>query len=170
MDGKQKTLIVVISALFVGYAVTAVVAAGPYTPLYTLRMEQMSSEKNFLPTEKTPFTYTAEPGCTVNYPGSHYCGETPLYTGDPTCPRTCELSCDGEPTCEGPTCYSTCYSTCPNTCPNTCADTCPNTCEETCPETCIESCIATCYTCPATCPWTCSKTCSTCYSTSACCP
>lgn len=163
MDGKQKILIAAIGVVLAMCVAAAVTASSEtsHTPLYTLRMEQASSEKSFLPTERTPFTYSTKSGYTLVYDVSACCGNVePFYTGNPTCPQSCEGTCDD--TCEEPTC--------PNTCPNTCTNTCPSTCTNTCPVTCEESCEGTCWTCPYTCVWTCSKTCNTCYSTSRCCP
>lgn len=85
------------------------------TPLYTVRMEQISSEMNFLPTAVNGFTYTAEKGYTVNCEVSAYNGANlfnPLTIG-----TTCE-------TCHDPTCV-TCFHTCLPTCDDT---TCRNTC------------------------------------------
>ncbi len=140
-------------------AVTATSWTGA-TPLYTIRMEQVSSEKHFLPTERSSFTYTAENGYTLLY-NAEYCGYTPAI--ETLIGATCWDSCDG--TCDytcWETCPNTCY-TCPNTCLNTCENTCPDTCENTCPNTCEE----TCSTCTLTCPYTCQDTCygRTCWDT-----
>jgi hypothetical protein len=169
MDGKQKIVIAVISVALVCAVACVTADSSTHTPLFRVRMEQASSEKNFLPTEQTPFTYTAESTYTLTCEVSGGCsGIGPLYTGHNTCQDTCPETCEDD-TCEETTC-ATCYSTCTSTCPNTCTNTCPSTCTNTCPETCEESCAGTCWTCPATCVWTCSKTCDTCYPTSRCCP
>jgi hypothetical protein len=139
------------------------------TPLYTFRMEQASSKMNFLPTETSSFTYTAEIGCTVTYAVERYCGfAMPLMTTpyDTLCETCGPETCDTCQTCEE-TCEETCYPTCQNTCWQTCNDpTCPGTCPVTC-STCNPTCTEP--TCPTTCWDTCSfSTCaySTCpYST-----
>ncbi|MBU7048191.1 MAG: hypothetical protein HXS54_17280 [Theionarchaea archaeon] len=177
MNGKQKMFIVVISlslTLCVVAAVSATTKRGSDTPLYTFRMEQASSEKNFLPTERSTFAYSAKQGYTLVYDSAKECScITPLATGYNTCQDTCPETCEDD-TCEETTCPNTCSTctqpTCPATCPNTCLSTCPSTCTNTCPETCEATCASTCSTCVYTCWWTCSKTCDTCYSTSRCCP
>jgi len=103
------------------------------TPLYTFRMEQASSQMNFLPVERSGFTYTAEKGYSLNY-GAGCCFVNPLE--EPTYWETCSTC---EYTCEGGTCEGTCYSTCPNTCA-----TCEPTCEQ---NTCWNTCDSTCSTC-----------------------
>jgi len=130
MDRKQK-MIAVVSVAITVLAVSAVTAGIGIsnTPLYTVRMEQASSEMNFLPTEMNGFTYTAENRCTLNYDILGGCsGVEPLSTGD-----TCEPAC--EPTEGGYTCSNTCWRTCDG-----------STCEGTCNE---PTCGYTCYTCPA---------------------
>jgi hypothetical protein len=137
--------------------------------LYTVRMEQASSQMSFLPTEMNTFSYTTEKGYVLDYNAS-YCsyGAVPLET-EPfsTCEGyfTCEPSCYGW-TCSGWTCYGSCQGwTCWG---YTCFDSCgPFTCyaPETCLPTCDYTCPATCYTCVG--QWTCDatscqSTCSTC--------
>lgn len=188
MDGKQKMAIAVVGAVIALCAVTAVTAHSrtQNTPLYTVRMEQASSQMNFLPTAMNEFTYSAESGCTLNCNVSGYCGAEPLITHQadtfctcfPYC-ETTEYTCESDPTCMitcntciDPTCPFTCFSTCPDTCPNTCdGATCTQpTCEETCPSTCdtcqgwtcdATGCQFTCFTCGLTCEQTCPprKTC-----------
>lgn len=97
--------------------VVAYVAASPQTintPLYTFRMEQMSSEMSFLPTAVNNFTYNTELGYTLNL-NAECCG------ADPFSILTIRLTCE---TCRDPTCV-TCVSTCLPTCDDT---TCQNTC------------------------------------------
>lgn len=153
---KRVVSLAVIGVLVAGYA--AITAnTGTSTPLYTVRMEQISSEMHFLPTAVTQFSYVTEKGYTLT--GNLTNGVIPLE--EPTVPYTCPETCDDL------TCESTCPNTCWNTCDDpTCLDTCPNTCELTCPNTCY-----TCpggHTCPVTCPYTCGggytcqKTCDTC--------
>lgn len=188
MDGKQKMAIAVVGAVIALCAVTAVTAHSRIqnTPLYTVRMEQASSQMNFLPTTMNEFIYSAESGCTLNCNASGYSGAEPLMTHQadtfctcwPYC-ETTEYTCESEPTCMitcdtciDPTCLNTCFSTCPDTCPNTCdGATCTQpTCDETCPNTCdtcqgwtcdATGCQQTCFTCGPTCLQTCPprKTC-----------
>ncbi len=144
---KRKMSIAVLTVVAVSLVVTFAAASSlmANTPLYTFRMEQASSEMNFLPTAVNGFTYTAENGYTVNCEGSRYSGDVIPF--EPTYAWTCI--------------FSTCRNTC-ETCPYTCDDpTCPNTCPVTCPETCDgwtcdpTGCQATCYTCERTCWDTC---------------
>ncbi len=156
----------------------ACVAASPSeytTPLYAIRMEQASSEMNFLPTAVNGFTYNTEKGYTVDYNSSTYCSAQLLTTssndtcygystcdGSYTCWQTCSGYTHGGYTCQ-PTCYVwTCTpETCDITyCAFTCVavDTCMGTCSATCPSTC-ETCMGQGYTCDAT---SCQSTCSTC--------
>jgi hypothetical protein len=123
---NRKVLVSIVSIAVISLAATAVTASSfsSYTPLYTLRMEQASSEKSFLPTSTNAFTYTAEKGYTWNYDISEgCCGATPLIM-------------TFQPTCEF---YNTCDYTCTSTCPSTCS---------TCPVTCSYSCAYTCACCP----------------------
>ena len=143
---------VVVSAAIAFCAVTAV-AASPKrevnAPLYTFRMEQASSNMNFLPTAMNGFEYITEKGYVLDCAGKEYCNNVkPLASENPDTVCTCIII-----TCEE-TCYtcSTCDSTCPATCPYTCDDatcnagqTCPYTCSETCPViTCSSTCWETC--------------------------
>ncbi|MGC1122158.1 MAG: hypothetical protein WBA22_13800 [Candidatus Methanofastidiosia archaeon] len=106
---RKRMLPAMISVALLSLMVTVVTASSSisYTPLYSLRMEQVSSEKSFLPTSINTFTYTAEKGYTLNYDISEgCCGVTPLImTWQPTCEfyNTCE-------TCS--TCQKTCWYTC----------------------------------------------------------
>jgi hypothetical protein len=156
----------------------ACVSASPSehtTPLYTVRMEQASSEMNFLPTAVNGFTYNTRKGFTVNHEGSACCSAQLLSTGSVD-------TCYGYSTCDGSyTCWQTCYgythggatclpSYCAWTCtPETCSptycsftcvfiDTCMGTCSSTCPSTC-QTCLGQGYTCDVT---SCQSTCSTC--------
>ncbi|KYK37620.1 MAG: hypothetical protein AYK19_00010 [Theionarchaea archaeon DG-70-1] len=101
------------------------------TPLYTVRMEQASSEMNFLSTEMNNFTYTTGNGYTLNYDVSGGCCNGGKLLG--TCSNT---QC-------GPSCWNTCAGfTCSGE--PTCSDTCPkwNTCHITCSGyTCVEPCV-----------------------------
>ena len=147
----RKSIVVVISVVVVGLAVTAVTARSwTTTPLYTYRMEQASNKMNFLPTEMAGFTYTAEKGYTIPFETVNLSGDTPLDTWQTpyTCIySTCEYTCE---TCDAPTCPDTCPATC-NTCAYTCACTvsCGPTCQDSCDygrcprtywETCGDSC------------------------------
>ena len=121
-------------------AVLMLAAAGSLqtlnTPLYTYRMEQMSSEMNFLITAVNDFSYTTEKGFTLIDESSPCCIEELLN------PLTIGSTCV---TCHDPTCV-----TCPDTCIPTCDDpTCPETCEPTCEQsTCIPTCGVSVCVCP----------------------
>ncbi len=108
MDGT-KTLMVAATG-FALLVITAVIASPlvSNTPLYTVRMEQESSKMNFLPTEVSAFTYTAERGYELTYDVhlQHSEGVYATLSG-PTCYITCE------PTCAYWTCpYSSCKKPC----------------------------------------------------------
>ncbi|MBU6996543.1 MAG: hypothetical protein HXS41_15370 [Theionarchaea archaeon] len=134
------------------------------TPLFTLRMEQVSSKMSFLPTVMNGFTYHTENGYTFSNCAAGYCGGAGLLGTDATCHPTCD-------TCAA-TCPDTCYNTCPDTCYNTCPDTCVATCVATCPYTCDDP--VTCHgehTCQETCGYTCPDSCGgTCYGETECSP
>ena len=145
---KKWVVTAVISVTAVSLVI-ACAAARPWTsatPLYTVRMEQASSEMNFLPTEVNRFIYTTEKGFNLNYICSGCFSAQPLEV---TSGRTCEGTCI-EPTCD-------------NTCPSTCASTCGATCGDTCGFTC-DTCASTCDTCDETCDGgpTCYNTCGLC--------
>lgn len=124
----RKISLAVIGVVAVSCVVPFVTASSlTSTPLFTLRMEQMSSEKNFLPTEKNEFTYTSEKGFTLGYEISGYSGGVnPLMTEGSTCNPTCNvktcitcLTCEScfhcvtvNPTCDDLTCQRTCNPTC----------------------------------------------------------
>lgn len=118
----RKKMFIAVVSVAVAFCAVACVAAASWTsstPLYTFRMEQASSEMNFLPTEINNFTYTTEAGSTLNYEITRYCYVNPLEepTVPVTCPETCEETCSTcystcEPTCEEPSCWNTCSSTC----------------------------------------------------------
>ena len=134
MNRKQKMSIAVVGMVSVSLAVT-VAAANPLlvgTPLYTVRMEQASSNMNFLPTEVNSFTYITENGYTLTHDVVGSCGGIPLWTS-PYTECTCVVSCWD--TCP---CNPTCLPTCPETCDS---PTCPYTCEHTCRYTCEKPCI-----------------------------
>lgn len=164
MDRRQMSIAVIGVAVAV-LAVTCVSASisETNTPLYTLRMEQLSSRMNFLPVEKNGFTYTTEKGCQIDCGALGYCSTTSAET-DEACvevitTRTC-FSCVI-------TCWYSCWSTCnQETCENTCPDTCNPTCDEqTCGFTCPDTCNPTCNTetCSGeTCYGTCDHTYCTC--------
>ena len=154
-------LIAVIGIVAVSITVTSASSLMGSTPLYTVRMEQVSHKMGFLPTEMNGFTYTTERGCTVDYNATKYTVVVPLMTTPydtycDTCePETCEVE-----TCEEPTCPWTCWETCANTCPVTCITcaTCPYTvctCEVSCGGSCEITCKNTCIgteTCGPQCP------------------
>ena len=168
---KKKLSVVVVSGAFLIGVVTFATAGSlmANTPLYTVRMEQASSEMSFLPTEMNGFTYTTEKGSTVNScANAQYCGGVELldtlgHTYCGTCWPQCSTS---EATCEGSyTCYYTCIG---DTCPIITCMTCEgqgNTCDATsCQETCSTCTQPTCSTCNGwTCdPTGCQNTCYTC--------
>ena len=107
-----------------------------HTPLFTVRMEQASSDMHFLPTSVESFSYSVENGYSLDYAVESGVCAIPLeYTGWATCAGQ-------HNTCSS-TCVSTCSSTCVNTC-CTCVSTCSSTCVNTCSNTCWESCSAPC--------------------------
>jgi hypothetical protein len=113
---SKKLHLVLIGAAVVFLAMACVSArTSPSTPLYTMRMEQASSEMNFLPTAVESYNYTAESGYSLNCTVTEYRGgATPLGT---------EFTCGGD-TCQ-PTCLPTCRPTCWDTCPKTCVTCAP---------------------------------------------
>lgn len=119
------------AAAGITFAVLMVAAAGSLqtlnTPLYTYRMEQMSSEMNFLITAVNDFSYTTEKGFTLIGECSP-CGSEALFN-----PLTIGSTCV---TCSDPTCF---------TCPVTCFPTCEPTCEQS---TCIPTCGVSVCVCP----------------------
>ncbi len=141
---RKTTSLVVISAAAVALVVIAATAGSLLadTPLYTLRMEQLSSEMHFLPTAVNGFDYNTENGYTMDHDVAAY--SSPLF-GDTVFQKTCwGITCT-DPTCPE-TCPATCYLTCPNTCGNTCPATCPATCNPTCNDFTCKTC-QTCITC-----------------------
>ena len=183
--------IAIAACAVLGFCAVAAVTANPQvksnTPLYTYRMEQASSGMSFLPTEKNDFTYTTEPGYTLDYTVTLTAGSSTPQTTVPmqntqwiTC-ETCGFTCDTcINTCQ--TCYCTCWDTCRCTCQGitcdfitcdfTCiftCDTCFDTCFDTCWDTCFDTCFGTCFitcdptcvdpTCEHTCYLTCEPTC-----------
>lgn len=157
MNRKQKMSLSVASIALASLVMTAVTVSSRTvnTPLYTYRIEQASSEMNFLPTEMNNFAYTIEKGFTLEYDSFEEQSDVesspnicitipPLCTIDITCSTVCQSTCAN-------TCPSTCTNTCDNpTCGNTCetcGNTCPDTCGNTCPDTCWLSCNGTCITC-----------------------
>ncbi|MBU7025726.1 MAG: hypothetical protein HXS48_02200 [Theionarchaea archaeon] len=174
MDRKRAWMAAAISVFLVLLAVTTVVATSwgtSHTPLYIFRMEQVSSEMNFLPTEVNTFTYMAEKGYTLPWERVRGCfSAQPLGTCPATCSGTCSTCKMTEECCltspPGITCPSTCSNTCWSTCPVTCYSTCNYTCASTC-----DTCYLTnhcCLTSPPgiTCPGTCDSTCwATCWET-----
>lgn len=150
------------SIAIIGVSITVAAASTSVTtPLFTFRMQQVSSSMKFLSTTASGFTYNTVSGYTLDYTCSGaICGNRILATQLNTCYADCTQQGDTcSPTCPN-TCYSTCSgSTCPATCPNTCSVTCPNTCDDpTCPATCPYTCDD--FTCSATCPYTCGTQCN----------
>ena len=115
---NKKLYLALIGAAIVSLAVASVSArASPSTPLYAVRMEQASSEMNFLPTAVTSYNFATENGYTLNCSAQGYHGNTVLLET--------EITCEGDPTCQ---------STCPQTWLHTCMETCSNTCSTCAPE------------------------------------
>jgi hypothetical protein len=174
---KQKWILIgAVSGLVISFAVAA--SSSPLnTPLYIFRMEQASSEMNFLPTEMNKFVYAAENGCNLNVEiDGYWIAEEVRHDTNPrnTCRITCIPTCppytEGGDTCNPTSCQPTCRTcyTCNPTCNNpwtcylsTCAPTCNPTCNNpwTCYlSTCAKTCGFTCgdvYTCEDTCRYTC---------------
>lgn len=160
MKRKTKMSVAVLSTVIALLAITAVTTGSQVslnTPLYVFRMEQASSEMNFLSTERNNIAYTIENGSTLNYSISEeYCSAK----SSPAICLTDQHICSVD---VGTCAMVTCASTCPNTCWSTCSDTCENTCGNTCWSTCSDTCGNTCgNTCPSTCWLTCGETCLTC--------
>lgn len=117
---NRKMLAFIAGIALVSFAIAGVCASSwAYkTPLYTMRMEQVSNDMHFLPPEMNDFTYTAENGYNLNYDVSAFSATTTSSVNFQTF--------DGSNTCNG---SSTCaYS---YTCPFTCNITCSRTCEPT---------------------------------------
>lgn len=135
---KQKKVFAVVSIAVALCAITAVIASPKIsgTPLYTFRMEQVSSRMNFLPTVVNDIIYTAENGYILNY----------------------DVSGRYDVDFSKAVVAGTCSPTCPDTCPNTCG-----TCHLTCPDTCLA--LSNCLPCEESYGGTCSFTCGTCYIT-----
>lgn len=139
MNERRKLLVAVMSIVTVFLAV-AFVTASPRsfnTPLYTFRMEQQSSEMNFLPGTMNTFIYTTEKGYTLDQDasGDWYSGFHWFLASEISCPTA--ITCESCSTCDSclicptdincPTEGSTCE---PTECgPNTCYETqCDRTC------------------------------------------
>ena len=142
MDRKH---VIVIAAVGVVFAVLAVNAVGARpstsdTPLYTLRMEEASSEMNFLPTEMNTFTYTAEKGFTVGQKISTWSSEVHKF-------RDSAIVCPTVNTCfTCSTCDSCLICHTISNCPTEGSSTCEQT--ECILETCMQTvCGQTCQGC-----------------------
>jgi hypothetical protein len=98
---RKKWVSIGIGIVIVSLTIAVAAANSPAfsTPLYTVRMEQASSQMSFLPTEMNNFTYTTEKGYTVNYDILARCDYAGLSFGGFTCPETCPYTC--EQTCPG---------------------------------------------------------------------
>lgn len=158
MDNVQKWLTIAVVGAAFSFCV-ACAGGSPSAsniPLYTMRMEQASSNMNFLPAEQNTFTYTTEPGCILTSSVAGWCGAAQPATGVSTCSdTTCLTYWPTCSTCSGDTCEVTCV-TCEDTCDSTCAGyTCESTCGEPTCQTCGSTCVGpTCVqvTCvPSTC-------------------
>ena len=115
---KKKISTAMISLIVASLAVATMTASSSLynTPLYTFRMEQVSNEMNFLPTEMNDLTYTAENGYNLNY-GVAEC----LWNCDTAGNDTTPLIMTWQYTCEF---YHTCSYECPETNQWTCWVTC----------------------------------------------
>ena len=118
---NRKIVAFIAGIALVSVAITAVTASSwVNTPLYTVRMEQVSNNMHFLPTEVNDFTYTAENGCNVTYDVSAYCDanasgiDVQTYSGGDTCwlYYTCPFTCINNITCYW-TCKPTACAPCP---------------------------------------------------------
>ena len=126
----MDTRIVIITSIVAVFL--AVVTASPgvqsKTPLYTIRMEQASSNMHFLPTEVNEITYTTTQGYTLTCDiptwksNSTEPGSTYWVTHDCTCWGTMHCTCWLTVDCTcwhtlNCTCWDTGYCTCsPFTC------------------------------------------------------
>lgn len=97
MDRKMMSLsvicIVIVSLMAVCVTASARISNAP---LYTYRMEQASSEMNFLPTKMNSFTYITENRYTLDYGVPEGCNDDiklPKRTRDFECPPTVESTC-----------------------------------------------------------------------------
>jgi hypothetical protein len=75
MNRNQKIPMAVIGVVVTTFAISAVTASPGTlnTPLYTFRMEEASSEMNFLPKEQSPLVYTTGEGYHLNTSAPKYC-------------------------------------------------------------------------------------------------
>lgn len=119
MDAKQKVILSIVAVALCAGTSVAASAWNVSTPLYTYRMEQVSSKMGFLPTTTNGFTYMAENGYTVYNGGGctvisdspantwYTCEKTCGYTCPDSCMATCLISCAGY-TCTPTVCQQTC--------------------------------------------------------------
>lgn len=109
MENNRRWMFIVVSALIsLSIAVvTAIPGTTSTTPLYTYRIEQESSEMNFLPTPINEFTYTIENKYTLNYEVESYIDEEPCETQ-----ATCFETCTHLTWAQYPTCAVTCGLSC----------------------------------------------------------
>lgn len=177
MKGKQVFIVIGV-VIFITAVIVAVASSSSFnTPLYTVRMEQVSSKMNFLPKEANQFIYTAIKGQEIFFNiKSNGIFDDPPETEGPSCDsihcntcgvtecgESCGLECEtmencptGDPeTCGGASCTPTCGSTCDD--PTCYGPTCPFTCYQTMVGTCC-----TCYSCDFTCFQTITGTCCSC--------
>lgn len=118
MDKTQKRISILVASAVLVFLTVACVASSSWvsiTPLYTYRMEQVSSRMNFLPTEVNTFAYTAENKYTLDhYVSGNYGDVKPLEcsyyltTCADTCIHTCNPTCDDPLTCKWSTCKFPC--------------------------------------------------------------
>lgn len=161
MNRKQKILIAITSMGFAFLAIIAVTASSwtSNTPLCMVRMEQVSSKMNFLPTAVNEFAYITEKGYTLNYNVSkRHFGFIAGGGEEPQIPYTC-IGCTYDDTCDGGRTCDTCNDPLCDEDSSVCGS-CSHTCYYTCDDNTCSTC-QTCSTCwyqttcsPARCPWT----------------
>lgn len=112
----------IVLVFFVAVYTTAATLTESDTPLYTVRMEQISSKMKFFPTEMNNFIYTAKGVCALNCDVLGCSSSEPLSLTEFTCDLACPTEHD---TCDGRTCDGTCWEpTCQIECAWTWAPTC----------------------------------------------
>lgn len=100
-DNMKKTqkILIASSISLVFLVITGVYASSgvTHTPLHTIRMEQVSSDMNFLPVEMNDFTYTTGQGCTIVCDTGQSSNGAYLFDTGTCCMVTCDFV-----TCELP--------------------------------------------------------------------
>lgn len=117
MDRNRGVAAATVVALFFAIACATASSWTSHSPLYTFRMEQTSSEMNFLPAERNDFVYTAEKGYELNCDVSTIPRESPQEESVIICTLICptEAATCADPTecfintCKETQCDRTCY-------------------------------------------------------------